>query len=47
MTTEINDRLDDRRDHLPVTIQSTQGTDRAYSYKNNFSEEDRKTLSEI
>ena len=47
LTTDVNTRLDDRRDHLPVTIQATQGQDHGYAHRNNFSQEDKRTLGEL
>jgi len=46
-TTDVNERLDDRRDHLPVRMTYTQGEDRAFAFGTTFDDEDKRELGEI
>lgn len=46
-TSQINQRVDDRRDHLPVTVQKMQGQGHGYAHRSNISDEKRDTLGEI
>lgn len=46
-TTEVNHRIDDRRDHLPVTIQVMQGQDHGYAHRSNISDDERIILGDM
>lgn len=47
MTTDVNMRVDDRRDHLPVNVQIMQGQDHGYAHRSNASDDTRISLGEM
>jgi len=46
-TTESNLRVDDRRDHLPVSIQAVQGQDHGYAHKSNLTNDETTALGSL
>ena len=46
-TTESNMRVDDRRDHLPVSMQAIQGQDHGYAHKSNLTSDKTSTLGNL